>query len=260
MRTPENIELTYRLAGAGTRGAAYLVDLCVMFCVAFILIQALSGLFVVFEGASQWVRAMSGLLIFTLFHVYFIWFELRGGGMTPGKRALGIRVIKDGGYALGAVDALVRNLMRAVDFLPILNAVGLVSILATERGQRLGDLAAGTLVVHSRSFTERSLVATIPEPKSAAAMPAHQLLRLPADVQDVAVEFFRYAETLVPRYRQALAAAIVELITRTTGLAPARNQSSEGFIAAVIRQAAQDLPATGLPAAGTRQPFSAYDR
>jgi uncharacterized RDD family membrane protein YckC len=258
IRTPENIQISYRIAGAGSRGAAFLVDSVILFCAVAVMMQGLAAAPQFFVGASSWVGALAGLLVFLVYHGYFVWFEWKAAGMTPGKKMLGIRVIKEGGYALGFTDALLRNLLRAVDFLPVFNAVGFASIGLTARAQRLGDLVAGTVVVHRDEVQAEWAAPQLPlPPRNAPLLPAHQLLRLPAQVHDLAVEFFRYVDTLAPAYRQELAAAIVDLVRRSTGLAPAANQSSEGFLAALVTQAGRFAPAAAEPPpAGTPPPFS----
>jgi uncharacterized RDD family membrane protein YckC len=254
IRTPENIEFRYTLAGPGTRGAAYLLDSIILGAVGWLLTQPLSAALIQAEGVGPWIAALFGLLLFVVFQGYFVWFDWKGNGRSPGKKTLGIRVIKDGGYALTFTDSLLRNLLRFVDFLPFLNAVGLASICVTRHGQRLGDLVAGTLVVHQHEIATASLTPYIPLATTPASLPAHQLLALPADVHDLAVEFFRYADTLVPLHRQELAAGIAAMITRTATLTPAPNQSAEGFLAAVIRQAGRVALAPEPGAAGTPRP------
>ncbi len=254
IRTPENIELSYRIAGIGTRGAAYFVDLVILFAMTAVVSQFANHLPVpgnTVKARAAWLAGIVGMLLFVLTHGYFVWWEWQRSGQSPGKRALGIRVIKEGGYALSFTDALLRNLLRLADFLPFLNAAGLASVFLTPRGQRLGDLAAGTLVVHQDELLADALSPRVPpSPKTAPVLPSHELLRLPADVLDLAVEFFRYVDTLVPASRQDLAVAIVELIGQTSGLAPAPGQSSEGFLAAVVNQGAPTAPAPADPGAG----------
>lgn len=253
IRTPENIEFRYTIAGAGSRGAAYLLDCVIVLCAGFLLQQPLMALASLTAWFGAWIVALFGFLVFVLFHGYFIWFDWKGHGRSPGKKTLGIRVIKEGGYALTFTDSLLRNLLRFVDFLPFLNGVGLASICLTRHGQRLGDLVAGTLVVHQHDVTTESLTPPIPPATISVSLPAHQLLAVPADVHDLAVEFFRYVETLVPLSRQELAAEIAAVITHTAGLVAAPHQSTEGFLATVIRQAGRVSLAAERPAAGSRQ-------
>ena len=95
--------------------------------------------------------ALVVLLVFAIGWGYFIFFELIWNGQTPGKRAVGIRVLTVRGEPVTLVHSLVRNLLRLIDALPSAYMVGIISILVTSRSQRLGDLAAGTIVVRERS-------------------------------------------------------------------------------------------------------------
>jgi hypothetical protein len=97
------------------------------------------------HGGASW-----GVLLLALFVMewgYGFAFEAFWNGQTPGKRVFRLRVIKEGGYTIGVHEALVRNFLRAADALPVFYGVGLVAMLSTARLQRLGDLAAGTMVV-----------------------------------------------------------------------------------------------------------------
>ena len=96
---------------------------------------------------GTWLGAIGGILVFALFWGYYMVFEVTSNGQTLGKRALGLRVIKDGGYPIGFADSAIRNLVRVVDFLPFFYGAGLLTMLINGNWKRLGDLAAGTLVV-----------------------------------------------------------------------------------------------------------------
>jgi len=155
IETPENVELEQRLAGIGSRFIAGLVDVLVMVAVLAILavILMLVGLFDIFdtveaaENFQAWTITVSIILMFLVFWGYFVFFEVRTNGQTPGKKSLKIRVVKEGGGGIIFVDAAIRNLLRVVDFLPFGYAVGGISMFFTRKTQRLGDLAAGTVVV-----------------------------------------------------------------------------------------------------------------
>lgn len=244
IRTPENLELNYALAGAGTRAAAYLVDLFVMLLVIQIGANLLQVVIIALSDMThQWVAALLGLFGATATSSYFILFEWLMNGQTPGKRVMGIRVIKQGGYAMSFLDSLLRNLMRWVDFLPLFYGVGLVSLLIAPRSQRLGDLVAGTLVVDQEQVQTESLVPEIPKVEGAAlALPVDQVAAVPTPVIETAVELFRMLPNLAGRHRQQLAAELVDLIQRTSGLAAPRTQSAEAFLAAVIQQSGHIAP------------------
>jgi uncharacterized RDD family membrane protein YckC len=192
---------------------------------------------------SRWGAALGGLLTFAAYNGYFMIFEWVMSGQTPGKRILGIRVVKQGGYALSILDTLLRNLMRFVDFLPMFYGVGLVSLLATSRSQRLGDLVAGTLVVHQQKIETDSLVPDMPVVEaSQMTLPADQVAAVPSELIELCVDFFRVVPNLAGRYRQEIAGELVDLVRRTSGLVPLRTQSAEAFLATVIQQSGQIAP------------------
>jgi uncharacterized RDD family membrane protein YckC len=239
IRTPENLELTYELAGAGTRSAAYFVDILLLYLLLSLLQNLVVGTMTVIS--DDWIGyalAAWGLLAFAITTGYFMIFELIWSGQTPGKRAVGIRVVKTGGYALRFGDSLVRNLMRAIDFLPVFYGVGLLSLLLTRHSQRLGDLVAGTLVVYQQSAASAHEPPAMPN-IDRTPLSLVQLGAIPRDVLEACDEFLRMMNDLSPRYRQELAESLVVLIEKTSGLSPAVTQSSEAFLAGVIHQSGQ---------------------
>jgi uncharacterized RDD family membrane protein YckC len=149
--TPEQIALEFPLAGAGSRFLALAIDSFVQ--VAVLLVLALLALLALwfrslgYQSFATWVLALLLLLGFVLYYGYFAAFEALWGGQTPGKRAVGLRVISVTGQPITTFDALLRNLLRIVDQMPGIYAVGVLSIFFTARNQRLGDLVAGTVVV-----------------------------------------------------------------------------------------------------------------
>jgi uncharacterized RDD family membrane protein YckC len=139
--TPEGIELTLHLAGPVPRAMAWAIDL---------VVRAAIVLAVAF-GAVQFGQGGWGLVLLTAFFVEWLlpaWFEAAWRGQTPGKRSMGLAVLNDDGTPVRWPAALTRNLLRAVDFLPLLYGIGLVAMLANRDFKRLGDLAAGTVVVY----------------------------------------------------------------------------------------------------------------
>jgi uncharacterized RDD family membrane protein YckC len=248
IRTPENIELSYALAGPGSRAAAYFVDLLIMSVASQLtvnlLVAAFAALFRALSLDSQlWASAIAGLFLFALYNGYFILLEWLLNGQTPGKRLLHIRVIKQGGYALRFFDTLLRNLLRVIDFLPLFYGVGLTSLLFTRDSQRLGDLVAGTLVVYQEPVETDSLLPDLPAPEEFETfLPAVQLAAIPSDAISLAAEYLRSRTELAPRPRQEIAAELVELIRETSGLEPRPAQSAESFLTSVVRQSEQTPP------------------
>ena len=152
--TPEQVSVTYTLAGIGTRFGAILLDTCIqgiavvlIFFVGTALgmnldIQGVAWL----ETASALVIAITVLVVVAIGWGYFVLFETYWNGQTPGKRAAGIRVMRDGGYPIDFRAAFIRNVVRVVDFLP-LYGVGALAMFLSKESKRLGDYAAGTIVV-----------------------------------------------------------------------------------------------------------------
>ena len=146
--TPEGVELELVLAGVGSRLVATIVDFLIKMAVLFALV--LVGGAVGGEEAGGFVAGVVIVASFLVFFGYDVAFETLASGRTPGKRAAGLRVVRLGGEPVGFLASAVRNLLRLVDSLPGIYAVGAACILFSRRNQRLGDLAAGTLVVRER--------------------------------------------------------------------------------------------------------------
>jgi uncharacterized RDD family membrane protein YckC len=156
IETPEQTPLEFEIAGIGSRFLAIAIDT---------LIQTAAGVFVGLGGAllfmvvfrlhepsTLWIAAILIVFFFVLYFGYFAIFEAIWNGQTPGKRSVGIRVIKDSGRPIAPAESVARNLMRIVDQLPTLYATGIVSILLSKQNKRLGDFVAGTIVVREHSL------------------------------------------------------------------------------------------------------------
>ena len=143
--TTEKVPFTYRVAGIGSRSAAWLVDSSLIVLLGFMGVIVAS----ILEAARGGVgTALAALWMFALLWGYFFLFEWLEHGQTPGKRLVGIRVIHWRGSAISFYEAAVRNLLRFVDALPLFYGVGFLVAACNREHRRLGDLAASTLVVH----------------------------------------------------------------------------------------------------------------
>lgn len=142
--TPEGIALSLRPAGVVPRVLAYMIDLCVRLGIYL----GTTLLALPFGGMGQ---ALLLVTYFLLEWFYPVVFELMRAGATPGKRMFGLQVVMDSGLPVTPAAAITRNLLRAADFFPALYGFGLVSMLLRRDFKRLGDLAAGTLVVYHDS-------------------------------------------------------------------------------------------------------------
>ena len=164
METPEGILLELRPAGLGARFLAFALDgvirLAIMYAAA-IGLAFLGGI-----GVAFWL-----ILIFVLEWFYPVVFELTPSGATPGKRVFALRVVMDNGLPVTAAASVTRNLLRAADFLPFGYGFAIVSILLRRDCKRLGDIAAGTIVLHEpRAAPRIALDAVAPVEPPAPAM------------------------------------------------------------------------------------------
>jgi len=166
--TPENVTFDYSVAGIGSRFLAALVDTFIIGLLQVIvfgtLLWVLSqmenvSLFDSSSGSSDakflyWVFGIMILLSFVFYWGYYIFFEILWNGQTPGKRLVSLRVIRLDGTPVSASEVVIRNLVRTIDLLPIAYGVGVVTMFITHNSRRLGDLSAGTVVVHEKKTTE----------------------------------------------------------------------------------------------------------
>ncbi len=229
--TPEGVELELTLAGVGSRFVSALID----FVIEGALIAALAG--VLFATlAPELAAAGIALGAFALIWGYHVLFETLASGRSPGKRAAGLRVVRAGGAPVRLRSSAVRNLIRIVDLLPpVTYGVGAVSILATGRNQRLGDLAAGTLVVRVRRAAD--------QPGSSHGSPPPPVPTDPSGDWDVSGvgeaelspvrRFLERRHTLEPAARARLAADLATRIRpRVLGAPP--DEADEAFLQALV--------------------------
>lgn len=173
VRTGEAVAIRYELAGLGSRFLAVAVDalaqgaiLIAFFVAALFLMPPLTRVL-----PSKYLAGIEiALIVLVLFAVTFGWFvvfETWWSGRTPGKRALGLRVVRDGGFPLDAGAAVIRNLVRLVELLFGFYAVSAISALISPENKRLGDFAAGTIVVRDRADAAPDLDAYLAAPAAA---------------------------------------------------------------------------------------------
>jgi uncharacterized RDD family membrane protein YckC len=149
LEIPENVRLGFRLAGPGTRLGAYLLDLGVRAAILYVLVTGLSIVLLPL-ATTGFPAGVYFVAAFLLEWGYGCFFETWWNGQTPGKRAFNLRVIKTEGYAIGFYEAMIRNLLRAADFVPLFYAAGFLTAILNPRLQRIGDLVAGTMVVREK--------------------------------------------------------------------------------------------------------------
>jgi len=153
----ENVNFAVETAGLGSRFGAALIDLLLQLLILSLLAYAANFIMDFLpnmDEVSKWVRAIvEGLgiiVLVTVTHGYSFFFEWLWDGQTPGKRWLGLRVLQIGGTPITAWDAMVRSVLRTVDFLPLFYGAGAMVVLLNDHNQRIGDLVAGTVVARER--------------------------------------------------------------------------------------------------------------
>ncbi|HKH93945.1 MAG TPA: stage II sporulation protein M [Gemmatimonadaceae bacterium] len=168
VETPELVVLTYSIAGIGSRAMAAITDLLIVLAASIVLgivavaVMAVGG-FAGFNVGGSWGMAILVLAQFALLWGYYVLFEGLMDGQTPGKRIHRIRVVREGGYSVTFGASAVRNLIRVLDMQPLfLYLVGMISVLATRRGRRLGDIVAGTIVVREDARRTAPALGTAP--------------------------------------------------------------------------------------------------
>ncbi len=176
IETPENVAFEYTLAGIGSRFLAAAVDtliiLALLFLVNSVLLLAM-GLLTTdqpSELAASLVIAVLGLASFGIFWGYYIFFEILWNGQSPGKRWQHLRVIRRDGTPAGATEIVIRNLLRLIDFIPANYALGVITMFIDSQSRRLGDLAAGTLVV--RDQDDSAWASSLAGPRLPGEVPA----------------------------------------------------------------------------------------
>ena len=252
--TPELVSIEMPLAGIGSRFIALLVDTLIWFAGLFLLIFLFAFFIPAISAFNkfsyQWTVAIVVFLLFLFNWGYFTLFEAFWNGRTPGKKIAKIRVIQQSGRPIGLFESMARNFVRYVDQIPSFYVVGVITMFVTKQHQRLGDLAAGTLVVQdreqeaplwvasgSRTFTAPSFTAASApnEPHMLVALPAGGIGRLTTSDLEVLEGFFARRLDMPLDVRERLAGRIAGAIRTKSGLESPDGVSTETFLEAVAR-------------------------
>jgi uncharacterized RDD family membrane protein YckC len=231
--TPERVALT--------RCLAWLVDASLLF---FFWLVAYFAFTLVVSDVLGALQALSGLartlLVVGLFATQWLYWtvgEVFFHGQTVGKRALGIRVVRADGSPVGLYESAVRNLCRAVDFLPMAYAAGCICMLLTRQHRRLGDLLAGTLLVREERIDLDKYTAQAPAAAAVGAQGAARALA-PEEVELV-LAFLARAEGLRPDVRRRMGEKLVDRVGGLSGEARAAVLASPERTEAFLRARAR---------------------
>lgn len=197
VETPEGIDLALRPAGLLPRALAFTIDLLIRGAI-------LAAVYLTLGLLGQFGMGLATIILFLVTWWYMVLFEVFNQGRSPGKQLLGLRVVHDDGTPVGWPASLTRNLLRFVDLLPFAYTLGIISCLSNRAFKRLGDIAAGTLVVYRDQPIERA-----PVPEAEAWRPS-----FPLDFaeQRAMLAFADRSESLSTARRAELAAILAETL------------------------------------------------
>jgi uncharacterized RDD family membrane protein YckC len=219
IETPEHVRFRYHVAGPGKRALAYLIDLLLR--VAIVMVIAVSAMIGGFAAGEAVAHASMGVVLLVAFVVewaYYVFFEALWSGRTLGKRALSLRVVTEGGHPLRFADSVLRNLLRGADFLPGAYAIGLLVMGRDARFRRLGDLAAGTIVIAEGRAVVAGRLCLDPPPTPAELGPLPQRLPISGEELDAIEIFLRRAGKLSPLRELELAEMVAPVFARRLGV------------------------------------------
>lgn len=214
IETPEHVLLSYHVAGPVRRGLAWGIDAAVRIGLLMVL-GILFGLSSIM--GHETAGAKQGLLLIVAFSIewgYFVASEVLLSGRSLGKIALGLRVVSTQGLPVGLGDSILRNLLRAADFLPIGYVLGTACMLLDSRFRRLGDLVADTLVIYEQRAQWKAPTQLTPPPSAAELdwLPAHVVLS--ASEREAIELFMRRADELPAARADELADILAEPLAK----------------------------------------------
>jgi uncharacterized RDD family membrane protein YckC len=238
IETPEQISLEFALAGVGSRGYALCIDTLIQVMAALVVILIVSftarDLGRSWTSARNWEMAIAVFLIFCLYWGYFAIFEILWNGQTPGKRQAKIRVISASGRPITVFEGVGRNFMRAIDSLGFY-VVGAVTCAIDKQNRRLGDMVAGTVVVHE--VEEQGVFYWYGQDKSASAPSVSH------EVASLSEQEFQLVETFLTRrldipnlQRLASAQAIADRMGERLQIPKEQRPSDEAFLEEISRR------------------------
>jgi uncharacterized RDD family membrane protein YckC len=261
IETPEQVAIRFPLAGVGSRFLALLADsliqvvgygvLIVVFVVVAANLPKSTGPAPVGGSAVKWAMASVFIFYFLLYWGYFTLFEAFWNGQTPGKKMCKLRVIRDSGRQITLFESMTRNFLRIIDGLPGFYAAGVITMWCNRQNKRLGDLAAGTLVVHERaaetplwtSGAQRTITAQVfaeapaqsPITPLPVDLPADAVARLSADDLNVIDHFFARAIDIDIARRAQLAERLAQQMTAKMGMDMPAGATPERVLESIAR-------------------------
>jgi uncharacterized RDD family membrane protein YckC len=227
--TPDHIELEFQLAGIGSRFAAVALDHIIQF--AFWLLLMFASTLLSADGFVEF-DALLTVVVFLLIFAYFLFFEWLWGGQTPGKKITGLRVMYEDGRPVDFAGSAIRNILRLADVLPVVYGLGLTAMFISPKLQRLGDMAASTIVVIERPIRRNAAVAE--RPTIGVGPPTG--FGLTRDDREAAIRFLERRAELEHQLRRELAIKISRRIAERAHIdVESALQNPEAFLESVAK-------------------------
>jgi uncharacterized RDD family membrane protein YckC len=237
IETPEQTPLEFPLAGIGSRFLAVALDTLIQSAAitVLVLLVLLVGVALSFRWreVGNWTLALGILAFFVIYYGYFAIFEAVWNGQTPGKRYTRLRVIQDSGRPISVYQSVARNLIRFVDQLPAVYAIGIVAAMFNRQSKRLGDFVAGTVVVHEKPLQEVELQLPAAGPP---VVPRFQGGRLSAEDLQLIESFLERRARLSTDLRAQMGQQIAERFAQRLAIPLEERPPAEAFLEALARE------------------------
>ncbi|MFC1581185.1 RDD family protein [Thermodesulfobacteriota bacterium] len=245
IQTPEHVGFQYVLAGLGSRAMAFILDtlirgLLILFILVVVvttseLLPQLDPTGLLNAIPKNWILALGFLAYGVIDLGYFLLFEALWGGQTPGKRQQKLRVIRIDGQPIGWLESALRNILRAVDMLAGFYPIGLLVMFLSSRSQRIGDYAAGTVVIREgqRNVPKGRAQYQTAEEKTGLDLEQY-VTRLEPKQYQILRTFLQRRDNMDPENRKELARVLCDRLFEKWGISSRQKFSRETFIEEVV--------------------------
>ena len=246
VQTPEQVGFQFPLAGIGSRAIALLWDFLLRYFFIFVFVVGSLIAFEVFdtfalirdwfsELTTWWIAIL--ILIYGILELgYFILFEALWNGQTPGKKIQKLRVIRTDGQPIGWPEAGIRNILRAVDLPGGIYPIGVIVMFLSAKGQRIGDYAAGTVVImEQKADTPGIDTRKDVSPRAGLIDLQDYIAHMTEKQYRVVSTFLERRETMTPADRGQIARKLALGLMQRWGIRPKRDVSFELFLESAVR-------------------------
>ncbi|WP_026567403.1 RDD family protein [Bacillus sp. UNC41MFS5] len=240
IKTPEFVSIQFQIAGLGSRSAAFIIDQLLLMAfnilsliLLFFVLDGMSKMEFIFIGNSLPI-AITIIALFLVNTGYFFVYEFFSGGRTLGKKLMGIRVIQENGHSITLLSSFIRNLIRIIDSLPTAYFLGIIMIFFHSKHKRLGDLVAGTIVVHERRAKQKKKQSRLEIEIDSRGLSKNELMIDEWTLKSLGIKEWKLVKTYANRFlqitideRNQLTEQIAELLFPKVGLDSAGKTTAE---------------------------------